>query len=390
MRGEGREKGKKERRLDRPLMFFRSTSLAGAPSTFATPPMLNFRMWFRRSLVPRPSPLVPLLLLLAACIVDSSKKQTSADSTNTGPVITVTPVNRGTAGMAERVLWTFSPDRKAILVVADPGGVENEPVANAFFFGDETRGFQTQMDSVWDVQPSPDWKWLGFGRAYSVVRGEGTGTELITDVSRRTSIDTATVRAGSFASSGMSMARAMAQPGVIHIPDNPRVQAAADSSAPRLFPIARGWRVRWTTDGSTLALGNNPARAEDNEPSQTWAALDPNTGQLHGSLPGNAKLADVSFTMGPTLDRSVPIDMTQAPPIKIERGNKTYTIQSERGVITIMEPPAVGSTGAQRVVGAGIALAATAGGRYIVALAPKANPDPNAMSIEPVVYTVTW
>jgi len=343
--------------------------------------MPTFSVWSRGSL---------LSLLLLACVVDSSKKQTTADTTAGAPVVTVTPVNRGTAGMMQRVLWTFSPDRKAVLVVADPVGVENEPVANAFFFGDEARGFQVQVDSVWDVQPSPDWKWIGFGRAYSVVRGEGTGTELIADVSRRTSIDTATVRAGSFASSGMSMARAMAQPGVIHIPANPRAQAAADSSAPRLFPIARGWRVKWTTDGSTLALGNNPARAEDNEPSQTWAALDPNTGQLHGSLPSSASLANVTFTTGPTLDRSVPIDMTQAPPIRIQRSDKTYTIQSERGVITIVEPPAAGSTGAQHVVGAGIALAATAGGRYIVALAPKANPDPNAMAIEPVVYTVTW
>jgi len=349
---------------------------------------------FRRPRFPLPASLFPLFLiplLLSGCIVDSSKKQTSADTTSAGPVITVTPVNRGSTGMAERVLWAFSPDRKSVLVVADPGGVENEPVPNGFFFGDETRGFQTQMDSVWDVEPSPDWKWIGFGRAYGVVRGEGTGTDLIAGVSRRTSIDTATLRAGSFASSGMSMARAVAQPGVIHIPDNPRLQSAADSSAPRLFPIARGWRVRWTTDGSTLALGNNPGRAEDNEPSQTWAALDPRTGQLHGSLPGNASLADVRFTMGPTLDRSVPIDMTQAPPIKIERGNQAFNILSERGVITITQTPtAPGTTAAQRIVGAGIALAATAGGRYIIALAPKSNPDPNGMAIAPVVYTVTW
>ena len=292
--------------------------------------------------------------------------------------------------MAQRVLWTFSPDHKAVLVVADPGGVENEPVANAFFFGDETRGFQIQMDSVWDVVPSPDWKWIGFSRAYTVVDGSGTGTASLTDVARRTSIDTATLRAGSFASSGMSMSRAVAQPGVIRIPDNPREQAAADSAVPKLFPIARGWRVRWTTDGTTLALGNNPARAEDNEPSQTWAALDPTTGQLHGSLPGNAKLADVPFTLGPTLDRSVPIDLTQSPAIQIQRGNQTYTIQTVRGVITIADPPTVGATGAQRVVGAGVALAATAGGRYIIALAPKAKPDPNGMTVEPVVYTVTW
>src|SRR5882762_3819224 len=350
--------------------------------------MLISRLWFCRSRFPLPVSLFPLLL--AGCVVDSGKKETTADTTHLAPVVTVTPVNRGTHGMAERVLWAFSPDRRSLLVVADPGGVENEPVANGFFFGDEARGFQTQMDSVWDVQPSPDWKWIGFGRAYTTVRGDGTGTDLIADVARRTSIDTASLRAGSFASSGMAMSRAVAQPGVIHIPDDPRQLSAGDSAAPRLFPIARGWRVRWTTDGTTLALGNNPARAEDNEPSQTWAALDPTTGQLHGSLPASAKLAEVKFTIGPTLDRSVPIDMTQSPPIQIRRGTQNFTILSNRGVITIADPPGVGSTGAQRVVGAGVALAATAGGRYIVALAPKQKPDPNGMAVEPVVYTVTW
>jgi hypothetical protein len=310
---------------------------------------------------------------LAGCLVDSTKKESTADTTRAAPVVTVTPVNRGTHGMAERVLWTFSPDNKAVLVVADPGGVENEPVPNGFFFGDEARGFQTQMDSVWDIAPSPDWKWLGFGRAYSVVGGAGTGTDLLTDVSRRSGIDTATLRAGSFASSGMSLSRAIAQPGVIRIPDNPRQAAAADSAVPRLFPVARGWRVRWTTDGTTLA------------------ALDPTTGALHGTLPSNAKLADVKMTAGPTLDRSLPIDMNQSPPIQIQRGNQTFSIQSERGVITLVETtPAATNKAAPRVIGAGIALAATAGGRYIIALAPRGKPDPNEMGIEPVVYTVTW
>lgn len=330
------------------------------------------------------------LIALGGCLVDTSKKETSADTTHLAPVVTVTAVNRGSQGMAERVLWTFSPDRQSVLVIADPGGVENEPVPNGFFFGDESRGFQTQMDSVWDVVPSPDWKWIGFGRAYSVVGGAGTGSDLLTDVSRRTSIDTATLRAGSFASSGTSMSRAVAQAGVIHIPENPRANAASDSAAPKLFPIARGWRVRWTADGSTLALGNSPSRAIDNEPSQTWSALDPVTGALHGTLPANSKLADVKFTQGPTIDRSLPIDMTQSPPIQIRRGTQTFTILSTRGVITIADPPGVGSTGAQRVVGAGIALAASASGRYIIALAPRARPGPNEPAVEPVVYTVAW
>jgi hypothetical protein len=333
---------------------------------------------------------VATLIALDGCLVDSSKKQAAPDSTALAPIVTVTPVNRGTHGMSERVLWTFSPDRKSVLVVADPGGVENEPVPNGFFFGDESRGFQTQVDSVWDVAPSPDWKWIGFGRAYIVIGGAGTGGDLLGDVARRTSIDTATLRAGSFASSGMSMSRAVAQAGVIHIPENPRATAAADSAAPRLFPVARGWRVRWTADGSTLALGNAPSRAVDNEPSQTWSALDPVTGALHGTLPANSKLAEVKFTEGPTLDRSLPIGLMDSPPIQIRRGTDVFTIQSVRGVITIVGPPGVGSTGAQRVVGAGMALAATAGGRYIVALAPRARPDPNEPAVEPVVYTVTW
>jgi hypothetical protein len=339
------------------------------------------------------SSLIPCsaLMLLAGCVADSTKKETSADTAHVAPVVTVTPVNKGTHGMAERILWVFSPDRKAVLVVADPGGVENEPVPNGFFFGDEARGFQTQMDSVWDVAPSPDWKWIGFGRAYAVVAGGGTGTELLTDVSRRTSIDTATLRAGSFPASGMSLARAVAQPGVIHIPDNPRVQAAADSAVPKLFPVARGWRVRWTTDGTTLALGNSPARALDNEPSQTWSALDPATGALHGTLPSSAKLADVKLTGGPTLDRSLPIDMNQSPPIPVQHGTQTFNVESQRGVITLVETtPGAATKAPPRVVGAGIALAATAGGRYIIALAPRGKSDPNEIAVEAVVYTVTW
>ena len=119
------------------------------------------------------------IFALTGCVVDSTKKESTADTTRAAPVVTVTPVNRGTHGMSERLSWAFSPDRKAVLVVADPVGVEAEPVPNGFFFGDEARGFQTQVDSVWDVAVSPDWKWIGFGRAYSVVSGEGTGTDLL-------------------------------------------------------------------------------------------------------------------------------------------------------------------------------------------------------------------
>jgi hypothetical protein len=114
---------------------------------------------------------------------------------------------------------------------------------------------------------------------------------------------------------------------------------------------------------------------------------------LHGSLPANSQLADVKFIKGPTVDQYSPIGLTQAPSISIQHGDKRYTIESRRGVITIAEPPTpgeTGATGAERVVGAGIALAATAGGRYIIALAPKTRTQPGETGVEAVVYTVVW
>jgi hypothetical protein len=156
-----------------------------------------------------------------------------------------------------------------------------------------------------------------------------------------------------------------------------------------MFPVARGWRVRWTSDGTTLALGNPPAHGGDNEPSQTWSALDPATGALHGSLPSNTSLYEPQFTNGPTFELSTPVPMDKSPPITVTRGAKTFVIESERGVITISETTP-GAQKSQRVVGAGMALASTAGGRYVVAIAPRAKPEPHGMTVEPVVYTVTW
>lgn len=330
------------------------------------------------------------LFALGAC-VNSKPKETTADTTSSGLIVTVTPVNRGTHGLYERISWLFSPDRRAVLVVADPISIEADALPNAFFFGDEARGFQTQMDTIWDVAPSPDWKWLGFGRAYTVMHGEDPVKEFFPEVARRTSIDTATLRAGMFPTSGMVTHYSIAQPGVIRIPDDPRRASSSDSAVPRLFPIARGWRVRWTTDGTTLALGNNPVGVGDDEPSKTWSALDPRTGALHGSLPANAQLAEPAFTKGPTLELSGAIDMNNRPAIQVERGGKTFSIESLRGVITLVETtPSATPKPSPRVIGAGVALAATAGGRYIVALAPRTRAGAGKMTVEPVVYTVTW
>ncbi len=334
------------------------------------------------------------ILLFSAC-VETSPTRGSADSVTaarTVPVVTSVRVNHGTYGMASRVKWLFSIDSSAILAMVDPVGVENEAVPNGFFFGNETRNFQARMDSVWDVAPSPDWGAVVFSRAYVMNPGEHDSipAAMLQRVARRTGIDTATIRTGSFASSGMSLARAIAQPGTITVPADARATGAADAAAPRMYPIALGWRVRWTQDG-LVALGSSPVRVQDDEPSATWASLDPKTGAFHGTLPLNAKIFDPKWVHGPVLDISIPVDMQTAPAIQVAGGGRTFDIETSRGVIVARETTQGASpAGATYTIGSGKALAATKGGRYILALAPRATAASYESPVEAVVYVVGW
>lgn len=341
------------------------------------------------------SGIVVAAVALSAC-VDTSSRRNPADSTSTAraaPVVAVTRVNQGTYGMASRVKWIISPDSSSILVMVDPVGVENEAVPNGFFYGSEAQNFQTRMDNVWDVAPSPDWKTLAFSRAH-VLLGREADTipaAMWLDLARKTGIDTATLINGSFASSGMSLARAIAQPGTISVPADSRAVGASDAAAPRLFKIARGWRVRWTPDGATIALGSNPAKVQDDEPSESWAALDPKTGAFHGTLAADARLVVPQWITGPTLDISIPVDMGAAPTRNVVNGARSFEVLSDRGVITAREITAGrDTTAAPFAIGPGKVLTATKGGRYIVALAPRATAVAYEVPVEAVVYTVGW
>ncbi|HVF39974.1 MAG TPA: hypothetical protein VM939_08735 [Gemmatimonadaceae bacterium] len=332
---------------------------------------------------------------LLACVEPGSEtaKPDSTVLSRSAPVVTSARVNQGTYGMRSTIKWMFSPDSSAILVMVDPVGVENEPVPNGFFYGSESRNFQTRMDGIWDVAPSPDWGTIAFSRAH-VVSGRGEDSippALWTDLARRTGMDTATLINGSFASSAMALAKSIAQPGLIQVPVDPRSSSAAEFATPRVFQITRGWRLRWTADGGMVALGNNPARADDNEDSESWAALDAKSGGFHGTLPEGAKLVAPRWIAGPTLEMSVPVDMQGARAITIASGNRTFAIESSRGVITARETTAGGNAAsAPYSIGSGKALAATKGGKYILALAPRGNAVGNEVPVEAVVYIVGW
>ena len=295
--------------------------------------------------------------------------------------------------MTSRVKWMLSKDSSAILAMVDPVGVEAEPIPNSFFYGSEARNFQARMDSVWDVAVSPDWNTIAFSRAYVVSAGgeDSIPPSMWQDLARRTGLDTTTVRTSSFASSAMAIARAIAQPGTIKVPADARASGASDDAAPKRYPIAIGWRVRWTTDGNFIALGHSPAMVSDSEESESWASLDPKTGTFHTTLPDAAKTIAPKWINGPVLDLSAPVDMQGAPQLNVSSANRRFTIESQRGVITAREIGIVpDSTARSYTIGSGKALAATKGGRYILALAPRGKAVVGEMPVEVVVYTVGW
>ncbi|MEJ7809621.1 MAG: SPOR domain-containing protein [Gemmatimonadaceae bacterium] len=282
-----------------------------------------------------------------------------------GMVSTVTPVNRGSHGMTARVRWTMSADSAALLAVEDPTAVENDPVPNGFALAlDANPECCVQMDSVWDVAPSPDWRRVAFGRAYLISGGGGdslTSAHWAT-LTARVGLPARDVRAGAFPASGMASIWGFSRPGVI----GTRARAT-----PTLFPLAAGWRVSWSADGSQLAAGAKPGeRIADDAPAERWIALDPANGALRGELPDGARLAPLRWTDGPAVDATTTLD-TAARSALVTRGGR---IESGGGWIR--------RNG--RIVAPGTALASTRSGRHILALVP--NPD--AREFEPKVHLV--
>jgi hypothetical protein len=291
----------------------------------------------------------------------------------------VTPVNSGSHGMAARVRWTLSNDRRAVLVVEDPRAVENDPVPNAFVFASEGNA-PVQRDSVWDVAPSTDWQRVAYARAYTTHVGETDSVppsewhRLAGSVGLMESI----VRKNAFATSGMVTAYGVARPFVVSR------GAVADTSATAAsgLPIAEGWRVAWTRDGSRLAIGAPPVVIADDAPASRWRLVDPVTGEARGST-DTTSLARHQWIQGPNLDVSTAVDMRQRRAFRAG----DVDIESEDGWIRVY-----GHDGARvrapHIVGPGIALTATANGQFIVAIAP----DPTTASYEPpnalVVYHI--
>lgn len=297
-------------------------------------------------------------------------------------------VHTGPHGMAAQVRWILSPDRRAIIVVEDPVGVEAEPVPDGFLFANEATGAVVQLNGVWDVAPSPDWTRLAFGRAFVFRSGEAETIParewqrlfawLPEDVAAPSEAELQRrLEPYTFAASGMSYARAL---GFAQVFDVGALGAGrvAVVEGPTLWP--EGWRVRWTPSGDTLAVGSAPRTVQDDAAATRWTLVRPRGTRSWrdsaGVAPAGLRLIEQTWVEGPTIDISIAIDMQRERTIAVSGG----MVVSRDSVV------ALAAGGDTTRIGAGTVLAATRDARFVAALAPNPSREEFAPKVRLVVY----
>jgi len=299
-----------------------------------------------------------------------------ARASSTGIAIALTPVNRGTHGMSARVRWVSSADRRALLAVEDPRGVENDPVPNGFVFVREGLPL-VQRDSVWDVAAAPDWQRVAYSRAYTTRPAESDSVPAIEwrRLAGRVGLKESLVRRNAFPTSGMVSAYGVARTFVVDLSPAGDTVPAREAA----FPIAEGWRLAWTPDGARLAVGAPPEVIADDAQASRWRLVDPQSGASRGVVDA-AALVRPQWVEGPTLDVSTDVDMSQRHAF---RGG-TVDVESEDGWIRMYLRD--GARRVPRIIGPGIALTMTVNGEFVLAMAP----DPNAKSYEPPNHLIVY
>ena len=297
-----------------------------------------------------------------------------------GPNVAVQRVSGGTAGMAARVRWLMGPGGRSLIAVEDPAATENGPLPDGFIYANEN-GAVIQRDSVWDVAPDPGWRRLAYGAGFLIPDDgeDSTGVRQWARVATRTNMDVNAVRRAAFRASDMSVVYGFAQPVILPTdPDSIGLSPAAEQVR-RPVPLPGGWRVRWTRNGRILLVGRPPERhlRDDSSPVE-WLAVNTDNYLLQGLLPPDGEVQRPSWTQGPVLDVSVPV-AREARRLAVEGG----AVVSRDGWITIEGGV---TAGRRRIVGPGVALAATARGRVILALAPDPSPAKGGPPMRTVIY----
>lgn len=291
-------------------------------------------------------PLSAALIATLACSPHPPAREGSAGSGPRAPG-TVHRVDAGASGMVAQVRWAYSPDSSALIAVEDWASIEAEPFFDGFRLASERTGRIVGRDSVWDAMPSPDWRHAAFGAALVARAGESESlpTARLEEAAHALGVSPAEARASRFSASGMAVMAGWSRLGIVDL----------GSGQTRMLGSLTGWRVRWSPDGSRIIAGLGPDRAYDDAAPAAWVTLTPD-GDSSASIIGTAPdTATMAWITGPTLDVSVAPDST---PVTIRRDG--HAITSRQDTIRL--------DGA--IVGRGVALAATRGGCYVLALVP--------------------
>lgn len=291
-------------------------------------------------------------------------------------------VNPSTRGMTSRVRWMLAPDSSALLVMDDPAAVENDAIPNGLLFATERTGRVFRMDSVWSAAPSPDWRRLAIGRGVVLGGGEAQtipperwaapAARLRAIAGAEPALVAESLRAHAFPVSGMAVVEGAA---VTLVADVEHTAPAV----PITFVALDGWRVRWSTDGADLFVGTRPVRVQDDAPSASERRVS-----VAGAAPTSASAADEPrWIDGPTLDIGTPVRASTTRPLAV-RGR---TIDVRGGRIVVLEHDSAGRD-IVRDVGPGTPLAATRGGHFVLAVAPRPDRRPHESADHAVVYRV--
>ena len=326
--------------------------------------------------------------------VPAAASRTSAGATAQSEGVEVIPVNDGTHGMRATVRWMLSPDRSAILVVEDPVSVEAEALPDGFLYASERTGTIVQLDSVWDVAPSPDWTRLAFGRAFILRAGERDTVppaewqrlegQLPEDVAARdANVLRRRLEAHAFPASGMSLMLGLGLTQVIWVDSLAAGRVVAPTGPTHSL---HGWRVRWTARGDTLGVGAAPRAVQDDAPPSRWVLVRPRRWAVYtdtlGGIADSTRFARLAWLEGPTMELGSTMDLAATVrALSISGG----TVEARDGSIRVTKRSSAGQADV-RVVGPGIPLAATANGRFILALVPRVNAKESDMRAQTVVY----
>jgi hypothetical protein len=279
--------------------------------------------------------------------------------------ISTTPVSQKQPFMIGQARWLLSPDSTAMIVLQHNTAVENEPLPNEFVYASNRDGQWGPFRS-WDVTPSPDWRWLAWGKPFVMNpprEQDSVGVAQWEPVAALAGMDAEQVAAASFASSAMGYQRGFSQAVVVPLRP-PAFQNEGERDANAL-PMSGGWRVRWTLDGRLAAFGSNPERAQSDAPSRRWTLVEPANREVRDTIDDITRLARVPWNVGPTLDVSTPVDFNATRRIRVG----ALTVESRDGFVRVY-----GSADGRRlsrIIGPGAALGATRGAHFIAAVIPR-------------------